>query len=339
MLMERLDIPKSAFEKKKKDLSYIDEILEKEYVSSKLLNHFRKHGNYQTVIINFAYAIFNKEDTRKAEEIHADLIKYYHFFEDDEIAFYVHCIMYLNLLNEQYYNLIDYYEDIKILYDNNYLRAKSKMILIKGLHRLEKFGEVLFYFKLLKDDLLKYLKKEEIETLFELELTIFARYNSLEKVERELEAFKTYDVNREYIYFTYYFHNEKNILKAYEYISEIKYENTYFYTLYLICLDKLNKKEELKTALEDDSVSYAKLSEQYLANYLKEKHFEKEFSDELKKDIKDLHELTSEIYIIRYVFEDLIVSLKEKFLYKEALYFQEILTNEYKERASIMIYS
>lgn len=336
MLKELLEIPDSEFQQEKKECPYINEILKKEYVPKKLLISYQQRNDYEAKLVRFMYEVLNKEDYDASKQIANDLKEYYPFFEDDELAFFFYGTLKLNFLNERYFTVIEIYKEIKLLYDNPLIRIKAMELVLKSLYKLGLYNEALTKYEYLNNRSYIYGSLTNIEKLKHGLIYEKAKLTNVEEQINEIEIYNL-DFNINLIKFNQQFYYNKNYRKALKYIANIKNDKDYFYLMYLITLDKLNEKDQLKRALFIDDIKYFKQSYQYIIKYLKEKHLKDKIDNDTIMEMKFFNIITQDYYLLKYVYEELINYYNKNHKYKSSSNVYEKLLNFEKKKASIML--
>lgn len=338
-LLKRLGLTTKVFEYEKKDTKYIDEILELGYVPKKLINNAKNKNDYQSKIIKFAYTLLNQEIIEEATKLKNDLLEYYTFFNDDELAFFIYLIMCKLYMLEKYENVVLIHHEINAIYDKITLKMKAEVLALKSLYRLERFGEATNFLKTIIARLYKYNKVLDINKIKQYELSTYVRFNNTDDVTSEIENLKNNpDINFDYVWFNHYFYFKNDYEKAYKYIKKIYEENEHFYIYYIITLDKTNKVDELKRVLDKNLFDNLKASYYLVERFIDVKHFNKHLFDQVKKELLRTDIVTNEFFVIKYIYIELINEHKSKFLYKEAFEILTKLLNQYKKRSSIILY-
>lgn len=338
-LLKRLDLTNKVFEYEKKETKYIDEILEVGYVPNHLISNIKNKNDYQSKLIKFAYELFNKENMKEASKSKADLLNYYIFFNDDEIAFFIYLIMYKNYMFEQYDQVVLIHHEINAVYNKIVLKMKSEVLTLKSLYRLERFGEANSFLKSIIARLYKYNKISDINKIRQYELSTFARFSKTSHVSSEIEQLKNNpDINFDYVWFNHYFYYKNDYEKAYFHIKKIREENEHYFIYYLIVLEKTKKIEELEKALKDEPFQYLKPSYYLVHRYIYVKHFDQKLFDQIKKELFRTNVITNEFFVIKYIYNEIVLEHKNKFLYKESLELISKLVEQYEKRSSIILY-
>lgn len=338
-IQNKLSIPETVFNKEKIDISYIEEILNTNYVPPFILNKYKYGVDYQSKLVQFAYVTINKEDLKKSDLLETELLDYYIFFTDEEMSFYLYIIMIKEYLSEQYENVIAILNEINTINNLHTLKIKSEVLALKSLYRLERFGEATSFLKSIIHDLYRYNKISDINKVKQYELATFARFYPTEDIESEIKLLTNNpDINFDYIWFMHYYYYKKDYKKAYNYIKKINEENEHFYIYYLITLDLVNNTNELKEALTDEPFQYSKTSYFLVHKYLYVKHLDKELYETVKKDIARADDITNEFFVIKFLYNQLIKDLTDKYLYKESFELLKKLVEQYERRSTIILY-
>src|SRR5690554_7417396 len=209
-LLKRLGLTTKVFEYEKKDTKYIDEILELGYVPNKLINNAKNKNDYQSKIIKFAYTLLNQEKIEAATSLKNDLLEYYTFFNDDELAFYIYLIMCKLYVLEKYENVVLIHHEINVIYDKITLKMKAEVLALKALYRLERFGEATNFLKTIIERLYNYNKVSDINKIKQYELSTYVRFNNTDDVTGEIENLKNNpDINFDYVWFNHYFYLDR----------------------------------------------------------------------------------------------------------------------------------
>lgn|GEM_PF-3488470 len=341
-IIKRLKINEEVFSEisDDKDTTYIDKILEHGLVPSYILEDYISKNDYKSKLINFAYEIFNKKNFNDAIKLNNTLKGYINFFNDDEMAFYIYIVMYVNYKREQYEGVILNFKVSESIFKNENLIVKSNVLIYKSLYRLGRFGEAESFYKDFQPLLYRNNRINDLNKLKQYELSVFARNHSQEEILKVLKYnMRNPEISIDFTWFNYYYHLEENYEKALFHIRKIRHLKEHYHVCYLITLDKLNLVDELKKALNSDEFKCFKLSYNMVLKYLHVKNFENELFQKLKREIRRISTVTNEFFIIEYLYKEYIQFNKKSYLYKEAFEFSELLVSQYEQRLKTIIYN
>lgn len=335
-LAKNLNIPLEEFEYEKKDAKYINEILMKEYVPTNILNEFKNRNDAEAKLIKFLYKVLNKEDYSKAKIISTDLLNYYNHFNEDQVSMFLYGCLKLNFINERYFEVINIYKGIKILYNNPIIRIKSSEIVLKAQCKLGLYNEAYKKYNFLISKSYLYKSYSNLNKLKHSIIYEEAKIFDIKDKINEYEHYKN-NLNLDLIYFNQYFYYKKNYKEAFKYIDNIKNDKDYYYLLYLITLDKLNETDKLIKSLNYEDIPYFKPSYKVIIKYFKEKSSSKELSDELLFELKYLNIITDDYYILKYVYNELIKYYESRHKYKSSSNVLKKIIELNEKKASIML--
>lgn len=339
-IIKRLKINEEVFSEisDDKDTTYIDKILEHGIVPNYIRDLYKNKNDYQSKLINFAYEIFNKGNHKEGINLNNTLKGYINFFNDDEMAFYIYIVMYVNYQREQYECVILNFKEAESLYNNENLIIKSNILIYKSLFRLGRYGEGESFFKDFQPLLYRNNRINDLNKMKQYELSVFARNHKPEDILKVLKYnMRNPEISIDYIWFNHYYHLEENYEKALFHIRKIHNQKEHFHLCYLITLDKLNLTEELKRALNSTEFKCSKLSYQMVEKYLNIKNFETDLFDRLKREMRRISTATNEFFVIEYIFKEYIEFHKKGYLYKDALDFSLLLVNQYEKRMQTIL--
>lgn len=333
---KRLNLTMDEVIIKEKNTNYINEILKREYVPTSLYLEYQERVDAEALLIKYVFEILNKEDFKSAQELSIEIFKNYHYYNDDEMSFMLYALLKKNFLGERYMTVIELYKVIKVKYSNPLIYIRTMEITLKALYKLGLYKEAKEQYDSIYRHSFLYESYVDFNKLKHGLYYEKAKHFNMDEEIIEIEKINK-NINIDLLKFNQQFYLNKDYNESLKYISKIKSDRDYYYMLYLLNLDKINNKEQLKKELYKENINFFKLSYKYICKYLKEKINGKPLSEDVIIELTHLDIITEDYYILSYAYNELINYYNNNFMYKKSTEISEKLIKLIKEKASIML--
>lgn len=318
-LLKKLDVEEEELEYKF-NYEWIDEILKEGKVNEEVHELASSLSDYQSKIIMFAYETLNNHNFDKSHSFYLDLTQYLEYFKFEELSFFLYIIMFNLYYKGRYIDCLNIYKELEDLENNETIILYAKVIIVKVLYRLGRSEDVKKITETLFQELVYIDRFDILIALKTYELADLAKYENKEILQNKINLLnKDSNFNFNYIWFCYYYFNEKNFEKAYYEIKKIHKDTDHFYIMYLMTLDKLKKKKEIEVNIFNPPIKFTFTSYEIIQNYLKIKYFSTNKLKFIKENLLYNKNVTEEVVIANYLYTESLNILKARHQYKDGV--------------------
>ncbi|MDY0276628.1 MAG: helix-turn-helix transcriptional regulator [Acholeplasma sp.] len=337
-LLSRLTIKEEEIDYNRKS-DWILDIVKTGNVTIAEFNEVKNKTDYQSKLVSYAYHILNKKEMHKAIKLYLELTEYFIYFSDQEMVFFLFLVMYNYYNKEQYNEVILVYKELIVFQEyENVISLKAKLLMMKALYKLNRTIDIKNVYKNLIFNLLEYNYIEEIMELKNYQLSLQARSLETKKLDEIISNLKTNDkLNINYIWFNHFYFYRINYESAYFHIKKIARVNEHFYIMYLITLDKLDKKEEINDALKSNIFENSRYSYKLVREYLGIKYGKPGLKEFIKNEIVYSKFITDEVVIVDYLFNEANTVFKKEHFYKDTVTVLEKQNERLKEKNKVIL--
>lgn len=315
----RLGLPKNIFDEPETNPN-IKEIIKMDYVPIDIYEEVKNKFDHTSKLIKASYEILNNGNFELGYNLTMEVTNYITNFLPEELLLLFYLFIRLKYENEEHFHAIDDFEEISIFEEHKEILINAKVYYFKSLFRLNKNITMSYLYDNILTDLLHYNKMEEYYSLRQYKLAQDAKYVDTNELQKEIDfTIGKENIELDYIWFVHHFYYTKDYETALTYIKEIAYDTSYYHLMYFICLDKLQKKDEIIDVFENHPYQHFKKTYKIISKYIYHKYASESIPQDIEYFMSNILVLTKDYQILDYMYDELINKYKQNHYYKDAV--------------------
>ncbi|TNF08853.1 MAG: XRE family transcriptional regulator [Bacillota bacterium] len=328
-LHESFEIDNDKYESDKAMMAHA--LLLEDHIGNDLMERYQHRDDYQAYLIQMYDAVVSKNMQTAMEKYNA-IRGYVVNLQDDELALFFQLtsiLLYRKHRFSEAYNLL---QDIpEMAHNDEVLALTTTKLKLMNAFRMHKQSEISTSYHFYLNKLIERHDYHQVNKIKFAHMTYEASFLCRKLVYKTIKKFSHLsEEDKDFALAKSYYHHH-DYQKAYELSKKHYMKNNKWLNLYLMIIDRMQKKEEILHVLDSiDTFHNICLGSEILLMHLKFKYqaSKEQLLDYLRKSILGFNHITDEYHLLDYLMVDAIHLFSKHQFYKEAV----MVTSKYLPR-------